>query len=120
MKKNIGVFFGSASPEHDVSIVTGQMIIAGLKKLGYPVVPVYLSKDKRWLIGDRLGNIKTFAAAAPGLLFDKGEEQWLLDMEKSAGKLVFRHKGILGKTITIDLAFPALHGSYGEDGTIQG
>lgn len=44
----------------------------------------------------------------------------MIDEEASRGKLVFKQKKIFGKTITIDLAFPALHGSYGEDGTIQG
>ena len=43
-----------------------------------------------------------------------------LDLEKSQGKLVFQKKGFLGKAIEIDLAFPAFHGSNGEDGTIQG
>ena len=36
----IGVFFGSRSPEHDISIITGELIIAGLKKLGHRVMPV--------------------------------------------------------------------------------
>src|SRR3989344_5515234 len=71
--KNIGIFFGSGSVEHDISIITAQLIIAGLKGLGYLVMPVYITK-----------------------------------------------KGIFGKSITIDMAFPALHGTFGEDGTIQG
>jgi D-alanine-D-alanine ligase len=41
-------------------------------------------------------------------------------LEESVGKMVFRRKGFAGKSIAIDLAFPALHGTYGEDGTIQG
>lgn len=120
MNKTIGVFFGSGSPEHDVSIITAQLIIAGLKGLDYPVVPVYISKDGHWFLGEEFGSLKRFTS--PSLpLPTKGEgSPWFLDMEESAGKMVFKKKGLLGKSITIDIAFPALHGSFGEDGTIQG
>ncbi|OGE84002.1 MAG: hypothetical protein A2846_02430, partial [Candidatus Doudnabacteria bacterium RIFCSPHIGHO2_01_FULL_49_9] len=113
----IGVFFGSRSPEHDISIVTGQLIISGLKGLGYPVMPIYISKKGEWLIGDNLGTIKKFTAGD----FDTEKfKKYYLDLEKSQGKLVFRKKGLTGKEIVIDLAFPAFHGANGEDGTFQG
>ena len=113
----IGVFFGSRSPEHDISIVTGQLIISGLKGLGYPVMPIYISKKGEWLIGDNLGTIKKFTAGD----FDTEKfKKYHLDLEKSQGKLVFRKKGLTGKEIVIDLAFPAFHGANGEDGTFQG
>ncbi len=118
-KKNIGVFFGSGSPEHDVSIITAQLIIAGLKGLGYFVVPVYITKKGQWLIGEHLGEMKTFTNPSLTLPL-KGEGKWFLDMEESVRKMVFKKKGLIGKSVTIDIAFPALHGSFGEDGTIQG
>ena len=65
--KTIGVFFGSRSPEHDVSIITGQLIIAGLKELPYKVVPVYLDKTGRWFIGPRLNQVEFFREGCPGL-----------------------------------------------------
>ncbi|MCX6797379.1 MAG: D-alanine--D-alanine ligase [Candidatus Doudnabacteria bacterium] len=119
-KKTIGIFFGSGSPEHDVSIITAQLIIAGLKGLNYPVVPVYITKKGQWCLGEDLGNLKLFTDPNK-----KAEEQgqyshYFLDMEESIGKIVFKKKGFLGKSVIIDLAFPALHGSFGEDGTIQG
>lgn len=118
----IGVFFGSRSPEHDISIITGQLIISGLKKLGLDVVPVYMSKKGEWLIGQELGEIKYFTSPLP-IPPHRGEGkfvQYYLDLEKSHGKLVFRKKGVLGREITIDLVFPAFHGANGEDGTFQG
>lgn len=60
MNKNIGVFFGSGSTEHDISIITAQLIIAGLKGLEYPVTPVYITKQGKWMIGEELGNLKLF------------------------------------------------------------
>jgi D-alanine-D-alanine ligase len=120
MKKlNIGVFFGGKSPEHDVSIITGQLIISELKKLGYVVVPIYLDKKGEWFIGEELGSLKFF--------YDKEKEEkikkfgnYYLDFEDSKNKLVFKKKGLSPKKIAIDMAFPAFHGANGEDGTIQG
>lgn len=117
--KTIGVFFGSRSPEHDVSIVTGQLIISELKKLGYSVIPVYISKTGKWFIGEELGSLKFFTQ--PNFEEQlKSVPQFYLDLEESFGKKSLKQKGLLGKKIHIDLAFPAFHGSYGEDGTIQG
>ncbi len=125
-KQTIGVFFGSGSPEHDVSVITAQLIISGLKGLEYNVVPVYISKAGKWMLGEELGNIKYFVdnlSGPAGTLSSKGEGKYCsyyIDMEESVGKMVFKKKGLMGKSVTIDLAFPAFHGSYGEDGTIQG
>lgn len=118
--KIIGVFFGSGSPEHDVSIITAQLIISGLKGLGYPVVPVYITKKGQWMLGEDLGNLKVFTNPDKKVEEAKNFAHYYLDMEESSGKMVFKKKGLAGKTVIIDLAFPALHGSFGEDGTIQG
>lgn len=118
MTKTIGVFFGSRNPEHDVSIITGQLVISGLKKLNYPVVPVYLDKQGRWYIGEQFGQLKQFTDQNDTFLGK--DRQWCLDMEESQGKFVFKKKGFGGKKVVIDLAFPAFHGQNGEDGTFQG
>lgn len=118
-KDTIGVFFGSRSPEHDVSIITAELIISGLKGIGHEVIPVYLNKKGDWLIGKGLGEIKIFTD--PDTRIDpKKFGNYYLDLSKSIGKIVFKKKGAFGQEISIDLAFPAFHGSYGEDGTIQG
>ncbi|MGB9680735.1 MAG: D-alanine--D-alanine ligase family protein [Minisyncoccia bacterium] len=117
MKPTIGVFFGSRSPEHDISIITGELIVSGLKGLGYRVMPVYFSKDGTWYINEKLGELSFFQKD----IWDfKNWHRFYLDLEKSKGKLALKQKEIFGKTIIIDIAFPAFHGRYGEDGTIQG
>jgi len=118
--KQVGVFFGSRSPEHDVSIITGQLIISTLKKIGYQVTPVYITKQGAWMIGEDLGSIKTFSDPESKVEQNKKFYEYSIDLEDSVGKIVFRKKGIIGKAIEIDIAFPATHGSYGEDGTLQG
>jgi len=118
MKKTIGVFFGSRNPEHDVSIITGQLIISGLRKLNYPVVPVYLDKEGRWYVGEQFGHMGQFSD--PKSTFKDKDVQWYLDLQESVGKMVFKKKGLGGKKLIVDLAFPAFHGQNGEDGTFQG
>lgn len=118
--KNIGVFFGSGSAEHDISIITAQLIIGGLKGLGYKVTPIYITKQGCWMLGEDLGSLKLFTSPDKKFEAEKKYFEYFLDIEKSNGKMVFTKKGLLGKSITIDLAFPALHGTFGEDGTIQG
>ena len=123
---NIGVFFGSRSPEHEVSIITGELIISELKKLGHTVVPVYLSKEGKWFVSEELGTLKFFTGG--GLEEREKYGKIFLDIESSKDKLVFKKngstkltiKGLKRKEYIIDLAFPAFHGRNGEDGTIQG
>jgi D-alanine-D-alanine ligase len=118
-KTNIGVFFGGKSPEHDVSIITGEFIISELKKMGYEVTPVYLDKDGSWHINKNLGALKFFQKKNKKEYLKKFEK-FYLDLEKSKNKIVFKKKGLIKKEISINLAFPAFHGSNGEDGAIQG
>lgn len=117
--KIIGVFFGSRSPEHDVSIITAQLIITELKKQGATVVPVYVGQDGQWYIGPELGQLKTFTTETFQHLAPK-LKQYYLDLENSKGVLTFRQKGILKTNVVVEVAFPAFHGSFGEDGTAQG
>ncbi|HLC99745.1 MAG TPA: D-alanine--D-alanine ligase family protein [Patescibacteria group bacterium] len=118
-KLNVGVFFGSRSPEHDVSIITAQLIISGLQGLGHAVTPIYINKAGEWLIGPELGKMAIFTD--PQKTIDTAKfNKYYLDLEQSHNQLIFRRKGLVGQEIKVEIAFPALHGSFGEDGTIQG
>ncbi len=112
----IGVFFGGKNPEHDISILTGHLILAGLAKIGIATHAVYIGKDGSWHLGDDLRDIARFKKQSDFSAL----AQWSLDFHASRRKMVFKQKGLFGKTITIDVAFPAFHGQNGEDGTIQG
>lgn len=123
-KLNIGVFFGSRSPEHDISIITAQMIIETLNKIDkYKVIPIYIDKKGKLLISEKLASIDFFRKSDFEKNLDKIDD-FLLDIDGSKGFLKFypKKKGIFSgaEPIIINVAFPALHGSYGEDGTIQG
>ena len=115
----IGVFFGGKSPEHDVSIITGQLIISSLKKSGHDVVPIYLDKTGAWFIDSALGTLSFFKEVGIDERLQKCG-RYNIDLDLSKNKIVFKKTGLFGKTIEIELAFPAFHGMNGEDGTIQG
>jgi D-alanine-D-alanine ligase len=119
--KRIGVFFGGKSPEHDISIITGQLIVSVLKKLPeYEVIPVYLDKQERFFIDDKLGSLAFFSAANYQAELKK-MGAYNLDLDASADGLVFKKGGVLqAKKINLDFAFPAFHGNLGEDGAMQG
>lgn len=118
--KNIGVFFGGKSPEHEISIITGQLIISELKKNpDYKVIPVYVDKQERFFIDDSLSKLSFFS--------EDGYEKKVssltsydLSLKESVNKLVFKSGRFFPKKIEIDLVFPAFHGNLGEDGSIQG
>jgi D-alanine-D-alanine ligase len=119
--KNIGVFFGGKSPEHDISIITGQLIIAELKKMPeYQVIPVYLSKEEKFFIGDKLGRLSFFSEPNySAQLADCGGYE--LNLDASQGVLCLEKKSLFSRqAVTIDLALPAFHGNLGEDGSMQG
>lgn len=119
--KTIGVLFGGKSPEHDISIITGQLIISVLKKMPeYKVVPVYLDKEERFFIDERLSSLTFFSDAD---YHDKlsGWGNYSLDLDASRNCLLFKKGSIFSaKKIKIDFVFPAFHGNLGEDGSMQG
>lgn len=102
-KLKIGVVFGGRSGEHEVSLVSAESVISALDKKKYDVVPVGITKRGEWVTSEKL----------------KVKSEKLLELFKN-GKI---KKGsrlppeILTK---VDVIFPVLHGTYGEDGTIQG
>lgn len=118
-KITIGVFFGSRNAEHDVSIITGQLIISELNKLGYRVVPVYIDKKGRWFSNEKLGSLKFFTDLNLDNEVNK-LDTCAIEFDAQNHKLIIIKKGLLSKRIAIDLAFPAFHGMNGEDGTAQG
>jgi len=120
--KTIAVIFGGRSAEHDVSIVTAlASIIKPLELTNeYRVEAVYIAKNGSWYWDEQLKDIRLFtsgkiqnliAKTTPASVqFDGG-----LTLAKSSGGLVGRKQ-----QLKIDIVFPAMHGTYGEDGALMG
>lgn len=120
-RTTVAVLFGGRSVEHDVSIVTGHQIMQALDDDRYEVVPVYISRDGRWYTGEPLLDLKNFSdgeiisykGVVPTLLSPSAQHHGLI-MNPLAGRF---HKSEIKR---LDVIFPAVHGTHGEDGTLQG
>ncbi|WP_281893272.1 D-alanine--D-alanine ligase family protein [Phytohabitans aurantiacus] len=120
-KTRVAVVFGGRSTEHAISAVSAGSILAALDPDEYEVVPVGITRSGQWVLtsGDpaqlaiadrRLPEITADAGTAVVLPADP-TERGLVVLDASEGPRVLAE---------VDVVFPALHGKYGEDGTIQG
>lgn len=120
-KITVGVIFGGRSVEHDVSIVTANQIMQAFDKNYYDIVAIYITRDGKWFTGDPLNNLENFKDDE--IISYDGVEEVILSPD-------VRHHGLIrnplagrfqkSEVIRLDLLFPAIHGSHGEDGTLQG
>ncbi len=117
--RTIGVLFGGRSTEHEISIITGEFILSKLREFGYKAEAVYIDKDGKWYLSEKLSKLSFFKEDYKEKL--KTFSEYSLNLSKSQSKLVLEKKTILSQnSITLDYIFPAFHGLNGEDGTIQG
>ncbi len=115
--KTVAVIFGGRSAEHDVSIITAFVpVIESLKALGHAPVPVYIAKDGSWYSEPAMQDVQYFKDPAY-----ETRLQSLKKLELSFDQgLTLVTPGMFSKRIKIDLVFPAMHGTYGEDGSLMG
>ncbi len=117
MKIKLCVLFGGRSVEHEVSIITAIQAINKIDKAKYEIIPVYIDKSGKWYTGGMLLDIEIYRDL--DLLKRYAKEVVLYNRD---GKFVLQNKKGLFKSIVteVDLAFPIMHGTNGEDGTLQG
>jgi D-alanine-D-alanine ligase len=110
-KIRVGVIFGGRSGEHEVSLVSATSIISALDKTKYEVVPIGVTPAGRWLSSE-----KTLHMLKSGDPMDREPERFLAP-EPQRQALV----SVNGENDSkLDVVFPVIHGTYGEDGTLQG
>ncbi|HEY7875805.1 MAG TPA: D-alanine--D-alanine ligase family protein [Actinomycetota bacterium] len=112
----VGVIFGGRSVEHDVSIVTAHQVMAALGAR-HEVVPIYVTKEGRWLAGPRLNDLAVYKA---GTWDDAGEPAHIAPVYGTGGVSVAGGRLRGARTVPLDAVVPAIHGTFGEDGTLQG
>ncbi|MDD4062732.1 MAG: D-alanine--D-alanine ligase [Candidatus Pacebacteria bacterium] len=117
MKRNIAVIFGGRSAEHDVSIITAHIpIINSLLAIGsFNIYPVYISKTGVWYSNSDMINMDYFKGNFEERLIKKD----IVNLSVNNG-LSLLFSGIFAKSVNIDLVFPAMHGTFGEDGSLMG
>lgn len=120
-KKTVGVIFGSRSVEHDVSIVTAQQVMQALSPQKYEVIPIYITRDGRWVTGPGLRDLNTFKVDNIAEMIGI-KEVIISPSTHHRGLIVSPVSGLLSRSRLqpLDVVFPVVHGSHGEDGTLQG
>ena len=119
MKIKLGIFFGGKSVEHEISIITANQAYNSINKEKYEVVPIYISKKGLLYTGENLFNLNKYKDLEA--LISNCTQVTLINDGKNINVIRYPIKK-LGENIinTIDIAFPIMHGTNGEDGTIQG
>jgi D-alanine-D-alanine ligase len=106
-KLRVGVLFGGRSGEHEVSLMSAASILKAIDRKKFEIVPIAITKTGHWLGGEK----------AHQLLAGEAADE-LLQLAASTGGEIMEQSSAL--TSRIDCIFPVLHGTFGEDGTIQG
>lgn len=119
MKIKIGLFFGGNSTEHEVSIVSALQALEFFNKSKYDILPIYITKDNKFYISEHTGNISEYKNIKS--LIEKSEQVLLVKNGKKVDLVKYPTK-IFGNKVYdyIDIAFPIVHGTNVEDGTLQG
>lgn len=110
-KLRVGVVFGGRSGEHDVSLVSGEAVMAALDRRKYEIVPIGITRQGQW----RLGR----AGMTPAAVLSQGSGL-LLPPQPNGRRLGKRPALERQPAPKLDVILPILHGPHGEDGTIQG
>jgi D-alanine-D-alanine ligase len=121
-KIRVGVIFGGRSGEHEVSLRSARAVIENLDRSKYEAVPVAISKQGRWLApGESLDLLPLSSSRLISKRVSNGTNGTSVAVIGDPS-----HRGLITlgdssrKAQPIDVVFPVLHGTYGEDGTIQG
>jgi len=109
----VGVLFGGRSGEHEVSLTSAASVIKALDRKKYEVVHIGITREGRWFMGR--GVLRT-----PAEVFVRGKSV-LPSADPSGPRFFTRHvRPGANRVPGVDVIFPVLHGTFGEDGTIQG
>jgi D-alanine-D-alanine ligase len=120
-KLRVGVIFGGRSGEHEVSIRSARAIVESINPRKFDVVPIAITKEGKWLAPAQSAQLlppathERMSADGPATgdvaLIGDPSHKGLISLESDSQSFVAEK---------LDVVFPALHGTYGEDGTLQG
>jgi D-alanine-D-alanine ligase len=130
-KLRVGILFGGRSGEHEVSLLSAASVLGAIDRNKFDVTPIGITREGRWLAaadanhllnGDASAVARRLRAgdpeATPGAkLLHEGIPTLLAPEPRSSADLK-QNQGLGGQSL--DVVFPVLHGTFGEDGTIQG
>ncbi len=112
-KITVGVFFGGRSGEHEVSLLSARSVLANLDASKYRLIEVGITKEGEWLSGE--GVLDAFQKGVTTSL------QPVAMLPQAGDHHLYRlNDGQFQPSVRLDVVFPVLHGTFGEDGTLQG
>lgn len=111
-KLKVGIIFGGRSGEHDVSLNSAQSVMHALDKSRYDIVPIGITRAGEWITGDAVAALTAGAdATRPAALLAGATTSALMQFDADSR---------MSAATDLDVIIPVLHGTYGEDGTVQG
>src|SRR4051794_3926498 len=119
-RRRVAVLFGGRSTEHAISCVSAGSVLAAIDRDAYHVVPIGISADGRWVLApDDPAALSIRDRTLPAV--DPTGTALALPGDPTAKGLVVLEAGDVPDELgSVDVVFPLLHGTYGEDGTVQG
>lgn len=112
-KLRVGVIMGGKSGEHEVSIISAASVIKALDRNRYNVIPIGITKTGKWISGPQ--TIKILKTESKGKILDK-----ILLPDPNQRSLIAIKDSQISREKPLDVIIPILHGTYGEDGKVQG
>ena len=116
-KMRVGILFGGRSAEHEVSLRSAKNIVEAIDKQKYEPVLIGIDKEGRWSLISDPDFFSSFRDPA-SIAIPPASGSWSVMPFKGTGGLLCSAQG--GSSGPIDVVFPVLHGTFGEDGTVQG
>ena len=132
VRKTVAVMFGGRSLEHDVSVVSGLQILHALDPERFAPMPIYIDQQTRWWVGDDLWHNDAFKGGgpdrsrlievtlSPGFGSSRLVPVDVAAVLPGAGQRITGVATAAGSVIPVDCFVPVLHGTFGEDGCVQG
>lgn len=118
-KIRLGILFGGKSAEHEISLISAKNVIEALDPQKYDVVLIGIDKTGEWRLRD--GYTYLMNGDNPQLVqLNESQDTLALVPKRDRNELVGYSDNQLQESLQLDVIFPVLHGTYGEDGTVQG
>ena len=119
MKIKVGVLFGGKTVEHEISVISAIQAMGYLDRNKYDVIPIYITKDNEFYVGEEVGKIESYTDINNLI---KKSQRIIMVRDENKVKLIRYPQKMFSKGFVdyIDIAFPVVHGTNVEDGTLQG